>query len=177
MSCAFIDFMGFIVNDDDGYYIIKELAVVDCNNNYIHKVFGPPYKFTYLNENAQEINKGLTINGHGLIWYEGEYRYCAGCVEKLLLKSFSPKTLFYTVNDENKYKTLKFNFPHLRLVQYNGFDRLKSLFTTTTNYCPISHNPNFCALHNCIKMSRHYLTNFMWMEINKDYHRHREQRK
>ena len=110
------------------------------------------------------MNMSLSINEHQLIWNEGEFNYCAGCVEKRLLKAFGQKTLFYTLNNEKKYKTLKFNFPNMRLVPYNGADKLEPL--NALGYCPTYHNPKFCALHNCIKMSNHYLNNFTWAGIN-----------
>ena len=164
MSCAFIDFSGFVVND--GSYIIKELAVVACNNKFIHRVFKPPFKYTFLNKKARETNKSISQNEHQLIWYEGDMYFCAECIEKKLLSIFGPKTLFYTVDNEIKLKTLKYNFPHMRLVQYNKSEDLIPVM----GYCPVSHNPKFCALHNCIKMANHYLTNFIWPDkkyINK----------
>ena len=157
MSCVFIDFMGFVVND--GSYIIKELAVVDCNHRFIQKIFKPPYEFSYLNDKAKKTNKLLAQNEHQLIWCEGDTHFCAQCIERKLLKLFGPKTLFYTVDDEIKLKTLKYNFPNLRLVQYHRSERIKPVQKI---YCPIKHNPKFCALHNCIKMAKNYLTCFIW---------------
>ena len=160
--------MGFVVND--GSYIIKELAAVSCDNRYVHRVFKPPYKYSHLNKTAKETNKQLSQNKHRLIWYEGETRYCASCIEKRLLQVFGAKTLFYTVDDETKLKTLKYNFPHMRLVQYNGSERLPPI----EGYCPVTHNPHFCALHNCIRMVNNYLTCFIWTGGETEYKQNKD---
>ena len=154
MSCAFIDFMGFILNDDS--WAIKELAVISTKKKYIHCIFSPPnFKYHKLTEKAKNINKFLSTTQHQLIWTEGKIPFCPVCTEKAILEKFGRNTLFYTVQDDVKYQTLKNNFPNLRLVKYNipldGFQPLRK------SYCPILHNHYYCALNKSIIMLKNYI--------------------
>lgn len=67
----FIDIQGFLDNNDK--FLPKEVAVLASKNEFIgHWIVKPTCYFQGLPDEVKRKNNWLTINHHGIEWFEGE---------------------------------------------------------------------------------------------------------
>ncbi|EFN75574.1 hypothetical protein EAI_17598 [Harpegnathos saltator] len=59
--------------DSNDTYMLKEVAIVSINEAFVgHWILAPEYLFAELNEKSRRINNWLSLNYHGIEWYDGE---------------------------------------------------------------------------------------------------------
>lgn len=69
-----VDVLGF--RDSAAKFMIKEVAVVSLNNEYIaHWISSAPHSFSDLPIKTQVHNNWITSNIHGIEWFEGDIPY------------------------------------------------------------------------------------------------------
>lgn len=148
-----VDIQGFV--DCENQFLPKEVAVVSLREGHIaHWVIAPPCEFSELPYPTQKQNNWLTVNFHGIEWYDGEissiqlkkhireiaqvadHIYVRGREKKLYLERITARRIF---NLENISPT---------------FEELRS----STQYClhhgSIKRRVFKCALHNALNLKK-----------------------
>lgn len=155
MSTYFIDFQGFVVDDE---LVIKELCIMDANDVFwpIHLVFRDLLTWESISEKSQEVNLYLMKNHHCLRWYEGGSYFCPTCILKASDWSRGTCYVLNTSDSPNsiegaKIKTLQQHFPGVRFIEYSkSADELPKVPDNIS--CPYRNHGKHCAYKHCLCM-------------------------
>ncbi|XP_025160455.1 uncharacterized protein LOC105180994 [Harpegnathos saltator] len=132
--------------DSNDTYVIKEVAIVGINEAFVgHWILAPEYSFVELNEKSRRINNWLSLNYHGIEWYDGETNP----------KYFYPRLREITSHVRNFMTNGKEKASYLQNLLARNVYNLENISPTSNDLSP-SERIKGCSFHTFRKHRRYH---------------------
>lgn len=153
-----VDIQGLV--DSDQHFLPKEVAITSVKDNLLgYWLIAPPSKFFELSRSAKITNNWLTLNHHGIEWYEGVVLQ-----EELedLLRDITKlaKYIFVRGKDKADYleKVLSRDIVNLEYAT-PAFKNLPSVKNICVHHIAPTKERFCCAVKNIKKLKRYLVAN------------------
>lgn len=155
MPTYYIDFEAF--QHGDGPFILKELCIMENQDNYLYYLFRPEENCADMSPELQQTFTYLTNHVHGLYWEEGITRYCNTCVAHRVTHAFPHwhEATFMVLDRPSgpKVTFLKNEFPQLNIVHaYNV--TFNTLPDADEFWCPYRNHGKHCSFIKCCQLHK-----------------------
>lgn len=146
-----VEFHGF--RDNNGQFIVKELALVSDDKRYTHIFFKPPFLKTELDQHHQRMVDWCERNLHRIQWEYGDIDFSEDIMKTLC-------GYFDTVYTKGTEKTRYLQQFHNNVINLPD-TAPKTKFGYNNVRCPVHIDNGPCALHTAILLME-------WLKLQKD---------